>query len=154
MKASPITGPARFTQPGCFLDAEHAYKANKAKQHGITIIKPFNWKRSVRKRLKWCKARYILPEGIIWNIRFSRVFYGRPVSQPSKRASLPHVISRRNCLGYRARPATGPARLHVIRALRPIYTSDFCFDFWLLTWLYVTVINSLPCSGDIYRDLS
>ena len=44
---------------------------------------------------------------------------GRPISQPGKRASLLHVISRENCLGYRASPATGPGRLHVICDIHP-----------------------------------
>ena len=52
-----------------------------------------------------------------WNIRFSRVYFGGPVSQPGMRASSLHVISRQNYLGCQASPATGPARLRVIRAL-------------------------------------
>lgn len=73
-------GLARFTptgiarQAGCFLDAEHAYKANKAKTKTRWHLEanPFNWKQSVRNRLKRCKARYILaPKASFRNIRFS-----------------------------------------------------------------------------------
>ena len=81
-QASLASGLPRFHvitiqagQPGCFLDAEHAYN------------------------------EFIDAEHAYW-----------PVCQPGKLANLLHVISRQNCLGYRASPATGPARLLVVKA--------------------------------------